>query len=111
MADYMLQPNRHTAFIVFSELHAVYVLRKAEELGLNVPADLSVIGYDSTAFCDITRPRLTAISQPIEQMAFDATEKLISYVEADTREASIFIYPCGLDVRESTGLPGKRGGS
>ena len=105
MAEFVSAPDRPTAMIMFSELHAVYALRKAEQLGISVPGDLSVIGYDSTAFCETTRPRLTAISQPIEQMAYDATTKLIAYIEAEKTESHFFIYPCGLDVRESTGHP------
>jgi LacI family transcriptional regulator len=105
LVDFLANPKRPTAIIVFSELHAVYVLRKAEQLGISVPGDLSVIGFDSTAFCESTRPRLTAISQPIEQMAYDATTKLISYIEAEQAGSKSFIYPCGLDVRESTGRP------
>jgi len=105
MEAFIAQPDRPTALIVFSELHAVYALRKAEQLGISVPGDLSVIGYDSTAFCETTRPRLTAISQPIERMMFDATTKLIEYIEAGKSGHESAIYPCGLDIRESTGRP------
>ncbi len=99
------QTNRHTAVICFSERQAVSVLKEAERLGVSVPRELSVIGYDSTNYCETTRPRLTAISQPIEQMAFDATNVLISYIEAEQSNSRTFIYPCGLDIRESTACP------
>lgn len=95
----------HTALIVFSERQAVFILKEAEKLGISVPVELSIVGYDSTAFCDTTRPRLTAISQPIEQMAFDATNLLISYIEAEQYPSRSFIYPCGFDIRESTARP------
>ncbi len=101
----MTKEQRPTALIVFSERQAVSILREAEALGISVPEDLSVVGFDSTAFCDTTRPRLTAISQPIEQMAYDATNVLISNIEGNPSPSRSFIYPCGLDIRESTARP------
>jgi LacI family transcriptional regulator len=94
-----------TALVAFSERHAASLLQSAEALGISVPSELSVVGFDSSTFCDTTRPRLTSISQPIEKMAFDATQTLISYIQADTYPTTPFIYPCGFDVRESTAEP------
>ena len=104
----MADPARPTALIVFSERQAVTILREAESIGISIPEDLSVVGFDSTAFCDTTRPRLTAISQPIEQMAYDATNVLISNIESEQSNSNSFIYPCGLDIRESTARPTSR---
>jgi LacI family transcriptional regulator len=92
----------HSAIICFSESHAVSLLRTAQRIGLSVPKDLSIIGFDSTAFCETTVPRLTAISQPVEQMAHDAAKHLLACIEGDVRAASYNFYPCGLDIREST---------
>jgi LacI family transcriptional regulator len=108
LASLMEQADRHTALIAFSERQAVTILKEAMSLGISVPEELSVIGFDSTSFCDTIRPRLTAISQPIEQMAFDATNVLISYIEAEQYPSRSFIYPCGLDIRESTARPASR---
>jgi len=108
VAELVQDPKGPTALIVFSERQAVSILREAEVAGISIPKDLSVIGFDSTAFCDTTRPRLTAISQPIEQMAFDAVNLLISYIEAENSPSKSFLYPCGLDIRESTARPPSR---
>jgi LacI family transcriptional regulator len=108
LTQLMERSNRHTALIAFSERQAVTVLKEAVSLGISVPEELSVIGFDSTSFCDTVRPRLTAISQPIEQMAYDATNVLISYIEAEQYPSRSFIYPCGLDIRESTARPASR---
>jgi LacI family transcriptional regulator len=97
----------HSALITFSEKQAVHILEEAGKLGISVPGDLSIVGFDSTAYCDTVRPQLTAISQPIEQMAFDATNVLISYIEGEQIPSRSFIYPCGLDVRESTARPSR----
>jgi len=105
LTQLMERADRHTALIAFSERQAVSILKEAMSLGISVPEELSVIGFDSTSFCDTIRPRLTAISQPIEQMAYDATNVLISYIEAEQYPSHSFIYPCGLDIRESTACP------
>ncbi|MDR3689641.1 MAG: LacI family DNA-binding transcriptional regulator [Fimbriimonas sp.] len=97
-----------TALIVFSERQSVAILKEAESIGISVPGDLSVVGFDSTAFCDTTRPRLTAIRQPIEQMAFDATNVLISSIEGQNCPSNSYLYPCGFDIRESTAIPASR---
>ncbi len=103
--EYWQSPDRHTAIIAFSESQAVHLLLKARALGIAVPDDLSVIGFDSTSFCETTTPRLTSISQPVEQMAFDATRALISTIEERPRASQQSIYSCGLDIRESTACP------
>jgi DNA-binding LacI/PurR family transcriptional regulator len=97
--------DRHTGLICFSESHAVSLLKSAEQFGISVPGDLSIIGYDSTSFCETTTPRLTAIAQPVEQMAFEATQYLISAIEGEPSPLHHFIYPCALDIRESTARP------
>jgi LacI family transcriptional regulator len=102
---YWAGPQRHTAIICFSESHAVSLLKKCEELGIRVPEQLSIVGFDSTSFCDSVSPRLTSISQPVEQMAFDAAQLLLSSIESGERSSEVFVYPCGFDIRESTSIP------
>ena len=105
LGEYFTKPNRATAVITFSERHAVCLLRQAELIGVKIPEELSVIGFDSSAFCNTTTPRLTAINQPIEQMAFDAGMHLISIIRGGESSVGSHIYPCGLDVRDSTAPP------
>lgn len=98
-----------TAFIVFGEGQAVEILNRAKEIGVRVPQDLSIIGFDSTYYCELVEPNLTAVGQPVEQMAREAAARLIELIE-DPNEGSRFNpdtdlkrYPCRLDVRASTG--------
>ena len=105
LSDYWARGGCHTAMICFSESHAVSLLKEADQLGIQVPSELSVIGFDSTSFCETTTPRLTAISQPVEQMAFEATQFLLSAIDGEISPLRHFIYPCALDLRESTARP------
>lgn len=96
----------HTAVILFSEAHAVQVLATCSALGIDVPGDLSVVGFDSTPYCEVTTPKLTAIYQPIELMARDAAKLLLSLIEGEPAPQPLsVVYPCGFDVRESTAPP------
>ena len=100
----------HTALVCFSDELAINLIDRCHELGVDVPGDISIIGFDSSAFCDRITPKLTSIDQPVERMAFDATLHLISLIRAvesgaPPSSAISFVYDCGLDVRESTAPP------
>lgn len=100
----------HTALATFSDTLAGHILVAADRYGISVPGELSVVGFDSSSFCEKTTPRLTSIHQPVEQIAREATTCLLSIIHSE-REGISFsppvssIYDCGLDVRESTAPP------
>ncbi|MGJ7918970.1 LacI family DNA-binding transcriptional regulator [Neobacillus sp. LXY-4] len=60
---------------------AVGVIKAAVELGLRVPADLSVIGFDGIQLCQLTSPEITTIAQPIYEMGHKAAELLLELIE------------------------------
>ncbi len=95
----------HTAIIAWSERAAGKLLERFEKAGIRCPDDLSVIGFDSTQYCETTTPRMTAISQPISEMATHASRILLSLVAGERPELFSYVFPCGLDVRDSTGRP------
>ena len=105
------EPNApHTALVCYSDELAGFVLESCEKLGVSVPGDVSVIGFDSSPICEVTRPRLTSVHQPVERMAFEATTHLLNLIrtaeEGSTPlTASSTLYDCGLDVRNSTAPP------
>ena len=105
VGDWMRERGHATAIITFSEVMAGAILNRAKESGISIPQDLSVVGYDSTFYCELTEPKLTAISQPVEQMAYDATKKLFHMIDSGDRSAAHSSYRCGLDIRESTAPP------
>ncbi|AIE84555.1 LacI family DNA-binding transcriptional regulator [Fimbriimonas ginsengisoli] len=97
-------PEGFTGVITFSDYNAGQLLAACDARGVRVPEDLSIIGFDSTPFCERTRPKLTAISQPVQQMARDATVHLLALINGAS-PPSPPPYKCGFDVRESTGPP------
>jgi len=101
------QNNRDTtAYVCFSDTLAGHVLSACHNASIRVPRDVSVVGFDSSNFCDFTTPRLTSVYQPVEKIAYEATSCLIGLVEGTLTERAVSrTYECGLDIRESTCPP------
>jgi len=59
-----------------------------------VPSQLSVIGFDSTQYCEITKPPLTAVRQPIQEMGLLAARLLIATIEGERPEQTAHVLPC-----------------
>lgn len=95
----------HTAIFAWNERLGGEILARASETGLDVPHQLSVVGFDSTRYCESTSPRLTAVRQPIKEMAQTAASLLLSLIDGELPKPCHHQYPCTLDVRESTARP------
>lgn len=94
-----------TALVCRSDRIAGGILERAQRIGVNIPYDLSIVGFDSSQYCELTKPRLTAVYQPVEQMAARATQLLIDRIQNPTQETVSIVYPCGLDIRDTTAPP------
>ncbi len=94
-----------TAIICWTERFAGVMLQQAKKLGINVPEQLSVIGFDSTQYCETTSPRLTAVRQPIFDMARCAGKTLLAMIQGINPPCHSLVFPCSLDVRDSTAKP------
>lgn len=104
-ADWRLRNPHYSAVIARGEWFAAQILKSAGESGIAVPNDLSVVCFDSTSLSESCSPRLTAIRQPVEEMAAKAMEVLVEQVRQRLRQAGHYNFPCALDVRESTAQP------
>ncbi len=105
LEDYLAQTPRHTALIAENDALAAEVIERAQARGLRVPEDLSVVGFDSTAYCNEIRPRLTSVSQPLFAMGEGAIDLLVETIGNGRSSRLEVNYPCGFDVRESTTHP------
>jgi LacI family transcriptional regulator len=94
-------PKPPTAIFASNDDMAAGVLMAAHELGLQVPSQLSVAGYDDTYIARITWPRLTTVHQPSYDMAWSATDLLLQALKnGDGARTSRLAHR--LIVREST---------
>jgi DNA-binding LacI/PurR family transcriptional regulator len=70
-----------TGIVCASDPLALGAIRAARRAGLDVPADLSVVGYDDSIFMSCTDPPLTTVRQPIESIGRAAVELLMGQIE------------------------------
>ncbi|QCB92585.1 LacI family DNA-binding transcriptional regulator [Cellulomonas shaoxiangyii] len=100
--DLLSRPDRPTAIFAGSDYQSLGVMRAARELGLSIPEDLSVVGYDDLPLAQWLGPSLTTVRQPLREMAATATQMLLS-LAAGERPANLRIdLATELVVREST---------
>lgn len=97
------QTERPTAILAANDESAVGVLQAAQELGIQVPEELSVVGFDDMPFAQLLSPRLTTIRQPIEQMAAEAVSLLMQWIrERQAPAPGERKLPVELVLRDST---------
>ena len=96
------QSPQVTAIFALTDAIAVGVLRAAVELGLNVPRDLSVMGFDDILLASHVIPRLTTIAQPVEGIAEAVVDLILRQIEEPDAPAETVVLPTRLIVREST---------
>ncbi|MGH3652117.1 LacI family DNA-binding transcriptional regulator [Glutamicibacter sp.] len=94
--------NPPTAIFAVSDDVALGVLRAAEELGVGIPWNLSVVGFDDAAAASWMSPPLTTVRQPLDSMGQIAVERLLALADDPGRFAHPFQLETRLVVREST---------
>jgi DNA-binding LacI/PurR family transcriptional regulator len=100
------RPDRPTAILCFSDLIAVQTIQVAESLGLRVPADLSVVGFDDSRRATESRPQLTTVHQEVASKGQEAVRALMSVMgDNPPKTAERILLPTSLVVRESTAPP------
>ncbi len=104
------QPDRPTALFAWSDDVAVAALTMARSVGLRVPVDLSVIGYDSTELCGYTNPTLTSMRQPIYEMAAKAFGLLVRQIRGEEVSERRIQFTPVLDERASCAHPPRETG-
>ncbi|GHO46877.1 LacI family DNA-binding transcriptional regulator [Ktedonospora formicarum] len=70
-----------TALFVANDQMAYGVLDVAEQLGIQIPEEITVVGFDDNNFSALTRPSLTTIRQPFSQMGRQALETLVTMID------------------------------
>lgn len=97
------RPDRPTALLVINDILSLAVIRAAGDLGLSVPGDLSVAGFDDIPFSNFTVPRLTTVSGKAEESGRDAVRLLLRRFADPDLPQQITVMGEQLIVRESTG--------
>jgi LacI family transcriptional regulator, galactose operon repressor len=100
--DLLTAPDRPTAVFAANDISAIATVGAARELGLSVPDDLSVVGFDNVPESALCSPPLTTVDQPIREMGHRAISMLIALINGDAVERTHVTLETGLVVRHST---------
>ena len=97
--------QRPTAVVAISDLIAIGIINEAEQRGLVIGRDLSVIGFDDAPMTQYLRPALTTLRQPIEQIGTAMITMLENAVKGEELPQRQLLLPPRLILRESCGRP------
>ncbi|WP_240434740.1 LacI family DNA-binding transcriptional regulator [Streptomyces sp. YIM 130001] len=92
-----------TGVVCGSDLMALGVVRAARSRGLDVPRDMSVVGFDDSPLAAFTDPPLTTVRQPVAAMAAAAVDALLEEIRGNPVQRTEFVFQPELVVRGSTG--------
>jgi len=96
-------PNPPTAIFAANDRSAMGTIEAASEMGLRVPEDLSVIGFDNIPEAAYFDPALTTVDQFIEEMGCVATGKLVALIQGEALDSELYKVSTQLVVRDSCG--------
>ncbi len=96
-------PHRPTAIIAGNDISALGIIKGAHTLGLRVPEDLSVAGSNDYHYASNTEPPLTAIHQPLRDMAKLGTRTLLDALDRNEPPTGHLAVKTSLSIRQSTG--------
>jgi LacI family transcriptional regulator len=102
---YLKLAKRPTAVVAHNDLIAIGAMKAFAEAGLQVPADISVVGCDDIAAASYVQPSLTTIAYPKRQMGKAAVEMLMGQLNGNGDAPGTLILGVELVVRGSTGPP------
>jgi DNA-binding LacI/PurR family transcriptional regulator len=91
-----------TAIICYNDLVAVATLSQFKKIGLSVPKDVSIVGFDNSEFCQFTSPTITTIDHPLEKMGIRGTEVLLDKIINKNQIEVHEIFEPTLIIRDST---------
>jgi LacI family transcriptional regulator len=95
-------PDPPTAVFAANDVSAIATIEVATDLGLRVPADLSVVGFDNIPESALCAPPLTTVEQPIREMGQRSIELLIQLIRGERAEVTHITLATNLVVRQST---------
>lgn len=99
----LLTDERPTAVFACNDLMAVGVINACIKQGINVPEDISVIGFDNTLLAEVTHPKLTSVDQNMKQIGHRAALELLNIIENDSQGRKTITLDTKLVIRESCG--------
>ncbi|WP_261816475.1 DNA-binding transcriptional regulator CytR [Vibrio gallicus] len=98
-------PSRPTAVFCHNDIIAIGVIHEAKNMGLRVPEDLSIIGFDNISFSEYCDPPLTTVAQPRFEIGYQAAQVLLNQLRGDKVHIGSRLLDTELILRKSTKPP------
>lgn len=96
-------PKRPTAVIAINDLLAIGAMRTATDRGMQIPKDLSVVGYDNIPFSNYVIPRLTTVTKDVAGVGREAVKLLLARIQEPDLPHQMLNFAPRVIQRESTG--------
>jgi LacI family transcriptional regulator len=103
-------PARPTAVFAGSDAIALGVLTQARAHNVEIPADMSLVGFDGMPIIDLLGPPLTSVAQPIDALGRLGAEQLLRMLNGSTDPEASVRLPVTLVPRHSVGAPSRHFG-
>jgi LacI family transcriptional regulator len=99
----MEKEEKPTAIFACNDLMAVGALNACINMGIRVPEDISIVGFDNTILAEITRPKLTSVDLNMKEIGHRAALELLDIIEGGAKSRTKVILDTRLVARESCG--------
>jgi DNA-binding LacI/PurR family transcriptional regulator len=91
-----------TAVLAYNDPIAIGVMKGLRKLGIAVPDEVSVVGFDNIMFDELVEPALTTIASPLYRMGFTGVQNCIAVAQGARHSGTPLVLPVRLVVRQST---------
>lgn len=105
MQDLLKLAERPTALFCANDEMAIGAMQACRDQGLELPEDMSIVGFDDIAFAAYTHPRLTSVHQPRNRIGEQVMMLMLDMLQGKTVAKSRIVLPHELIVRDSTKAP------
>jgi LacI family transcriptional regulator len=99
------RPERPTAIFAANDQSAFGVMDIAQELGIRIPQDLSLVGFDNIPEAAQVTPKLTTVDQSVREMGTLATRLLLGILRGEIPQEKLVKVPTNLVIRDSCQAP------
>ncbi|WP_438349232.1 LacI family DNA-binding transcriptional regulator [Paenibacillus sp. FA6] len=93
--------SRPTAVFCSNDDMAIGAMRAAFDHGINIPNELSIVGFDDIGFAHYMTPALTTVKRPIEQISIEGAKKILQLINEPNQPGELIFVDTELKIRDS----------
>ncbi|MGP4039687.1 LacI family DNA-binding transcriptional regulator [Gracilibacillus sp. D59] len=103
LEEILKKKERPSAIFACNDLIAIGVIQGAREHDIDIPRDLSIVGFDNTILATTTVPSLTTVAQPINEMGKKVVDVIVSNINNEEPNSERILFKPKLMVRDTSG--------